>query len=144
MSSTRKQNRETFIRLFQGFVNEYGPVDGEKIIEHMARHQIGGQRIWVPAPGPDPLSRCGKNFSKLWRDTCSLFGRASGRAVMNKIMIELGGRRVFFPDYQDWSRWARNWNIQNQLHRGDDPEVVAGRWGLSRQSVMKISKDELN
>lgn len=144
MSNARRQNREAFIRLFQGFVDEYGPDAGEQIIEHLVRHEIGGERRWVPAPGPDPLGRCGKNFSRLWRDTCSRFKRASGRAIMHRIMVELGGRRVYFPDYKDWSMWDRNWKIQAQLHRGDRPEEVADRWGLSPQWVRKCRKEEEN
>jgi len=144
MNNTRRQNREAFIRLFQGFVADYGNVDGEKIIAHLVCHDIGGERRWVPAPGPDPLSRCGENFRKLWRDTCAKFERASGRAIMNKIMVELGGRRVYFPDYKDWSMWARNMKIQKQLHSGEDPKVVAGRWGLSCQMVIIIGKNNLN
>ncbi len=111
--NSRRQNRETFIRLFQGFVNEYGEAAAKKIIKHLV-DQAGGLQLSIPGPGPDPLCGCSAWFRQLWRDTCKEFGRKSGRAIMNKIMGQLGGRRVRFPDYLDLYIWERNVKMHNQ------------------------------
>jgi hypothetical protein len=146
MPNARRQNRETFTRLFQGFVNEYGEADAKKIIKHLI-DEACGVRMWVPAPGPDPLSRCSPSFRRLWRSVCNEFGRASGRAIMNKIMVEVGSscssRRISFPDYKDLCIWERNEIIKTQLACANSYEV-AHRWGMSRQWVLRIGRGEEN
>ncbi len=147
MHNTRRQNRETFTRLFQGFVSEYGEDAAKRIIKHLV-DQAGGLRMWIPSSGPDPLSRCGYFFRLLWRETCKTFGRQSGRAIMNKIMVELGGRRVYFPDYRDLYIWDRNEKIRRQYipgmpdgPKGNEEELVA-RWGLSRYWILRIANGQ--
>lgn len=111
--NTRRQNRETFVRLFQGFVDAYGEAAAKKMIKFII-DQAGGLQLWIPGPGPDPLNRCGYWFRQLWRNTCQEFGRNIGRAIMNRIIDELGGRRVRFPDYLDLYIWDRNIKIHSQ------------------------------
>ena len=137
MCNARRRNLETFKRLFQGFINEYGNDAGEKIIDHLVNHDIGGRRVWVPAPGPDPLSRCGQNFRKLWRDTCTKFGRESGRAIMRKIIVEFGDQRICFPDHEARYRAERDTKIRN-LFNGTNIQELALRFGLHRAHIYQI------
>ena len=141
----RRQNRETFIGLFRGFVDDYGDIAGKKIVKHLVDvvAEAECRRIWIPDPGPDPLSRCGRTFRKLWRTTCEVFGRSSGRAVMNKIMIELGGKRVNFPDHQTLCRWERNAMIYQQHKNGMTMFEITSRWNLSDDQVVIILAEEL-
>ncbi len=153
MSNTRRQNRETFVRLFQGFVNEYGAVAGEKIIKHLVDN-AGGLRLWIPGNDipvnqsliihGDPLCTHSACFRRLWRSTCREFGQASGRAIMNKIVVEFGGRRVSFPDYEDIYKWERNEKMKNQF-TGNNIDEIAARWGMSPLRALQIvtGEDEL-
>jgi hypothetical protein len=148
MPNSRRQNRETFVRLFQGFVNEYGEVAGKKIINHIV-DQAGGMRIWVPASNPklnqyasldnDPLHGCSACFRRLWVSTCHEFGQASGRAIMNKIICEISGlchHRVHFPSHRDLYRWERDEKMQNQ-YTGDNIAEIALRWNMSVPQALK-------
>ncbi len=138
--NSRRQNRETFTRLFQGFVDEYGEAAARKIIKHLV-DQAGGYRICIPGPGPDPLHGCSACFRQLWRSTCREFGHASGRAIMNKIIVELGGRRVWFPDYRDLHIWERNEKISSQ-YNGENAEELSLRWNLTREWVLRIVRGD--
>ncbi len=84
---------------------------------------------------------CSAFFHQLWRSTCREFGHASGRAIMNKIIVELGGRRVWFPDYRDLHIWERNEKISSQ-YNSENAEELALRWNLSREWVLRIVREE--
>jgi len=144
MPNARRQNRETFVRLFQGFVNEYGEVAAKKIIRHLVDHS-GGFRICIPGPGPDPLFGCSPLFRQLWRSTCFMFGHDSGRAIMNKIVVELGDRRIWFPDYKDLYLWERNEKIQNLYQKydtGDNAEELGIRFRCCAVHIRRVVRGE--
>lgn len=132
----RRQNRETFVRLFQGFVNEFGEVAGKKIVKHLV-DLAGGYRILIPAAGPDPLFGCSSQFRRLWVSTCREFGSKSGHKIMSKIIAGLGGRRVWFPDYKDLFTWDRNKKILD-LFDGTNCRELACRFKLSSISILRI------
>jgi len=162
MPSTRRQNRETFVRLFQGFVNEYGEVVGKKIVKHIVDN-AGGMRICIPENNPklnqtrkwidgklcvidtvlynDPLYGCSACFRMLWVSTCQEFKQSSGRAIMHKIIVELGGRRVYFPNYRDLYKWERNEKMKNQ-YTGGNIDEIAERWSMSRLRALQIVTGE--
>jgi len=150
MPNSRRQNRETFVRLFQSFVNEYGEVDGKKIVKHIVDN-AGGMRIWVPSSNPklnqyaalnnDPLHGCSDCFRRLWLSICREFGRTYGRTIMNKIVCELGNQRVHFPCHHDIFRWERNEKMKNQ-YTGKNIAEIALRWNMSVPQAQKIVTEE--
>src|SRR5512144_1524940 len=93
----RRQNREAFTRLFQGFVVDFGDKAAERMIWHFVR-DAGGLRLSIPANNGDPLFGCSSLFRQLWINTCAEFGPMLGRAAMQKILIEFSDQRVTFPD----------------------------------------------
>jgi hypothetical protein len=151
MPNTRRQNRETFVRLFQGFVNEYGEIAGKKIVKHIV-DTTGGMRIWVPENNPklnqhtvldnDPLHGCSACFRMLWISICHEFGPASGRAIMHKIIVERGGSRVYFPTYRDLYKWERNEKMRAQYSKCKNVEEIANRWNMSWQRAAQIVRGE--
>jgi hypothetical protein len=135
MPNTRRQNRETFVRLFQGFVNEYGEASGKRIMKHIVDN-AGGIRMDVPSSNPglnqhvkldnDPLHGCGVYFRRLWISTCKEFGHDSGHDIMNKIVCELGNQRVYFPCHKEINRWERKNEKpiqQGKKHQGAGPAL---------------------
>ena len=151
MHSSRRQNRETFVRLFQGFVNEYGEVVGKRIMKHIVDN-AGGIRMDVPARNPglnqyvkldnDPLHGCGVDFRRLWRSTCKEFGHNSGQTIMNKIVCELGNQRVYFPCHKEIYRWERNEMMKNQYSKDPNIKALALRWGMSVPQAQHIVEEE--
>ncbi len=146
MNDTRRQNRVIVTRLFQGFVKDYGEAAGKKIIEHLVSH-AGGQRIRVPTNNPglnqhaslsnDPLHGCSACFRRLWMTTCQELGQASGRAIMHKIVCELGGRRIWFPDIETLYRMERNLKIC-AIYNGTNHKEIALRFKLSVTQINNI------
>jgi len=136
LTEASPKSREATTRLFQGFVTDFGDELGEKIIKHIV-DQVGGYRILISAPSPDPLFYNSRNFRRLWRSTCEEFGRASGRAIMNKLIVELGGRRISFPDHEDICRFERNRRIRN-LYNGTNCSELAFRFRLCRCQIKRI------
>lgn len=146
MTIARRQNREALTRLFQGFVNDYGNAAGKKIIKHIVEH-AGGIRIHIPGRSHklnqyatidnDPLHGCSACFRNLWINICCEFGQASGRAIMNKIVVELGGRKIRFPDHETFYRSERNKKIRN-LYDGANCGELALRFNLCMSQIKNI------
>jgi len=136
----RRQNREAFTRLFQGYVNDFGNETAAKIIHHLAL-SAGRLRLRVPQNNGDPLFGCSPYFRQLWVDTCETFGSESGRAIMQKILIEFGAQRVIFPDLEDLSRIDRNERIRCQ-YNGNNCQELGLRWGLHPSHVGRIARGE--
>jgi Mor family transcriptional regulator len=97
----------------------------------------------IPLPGPDPLSYCGPSFRQLWRDTCKEFGRESGRAIMNKVIVYLGGLRPTFPNREDVYRAERNRKICT-LYNGRNHGELALRFKLTTGQIITIVNDDDN
>ena len=133
--TARRRNREAIMRLFQGFVADFGNELGEKIIKHIV-DQAGGYRVLLPAPSPDPLPHGCRCFRRLWRSICGEFGRASGRAIMMKF-VELGRKRISFPDHEDMCRFERNRRIRD-LYDGTNGHKLALRFRLCRTQIIRI------
>ena len=138
--SHRRQNRETFTRLFQGFVIDFGNESAEKIIRHLVR-DAGGLRISIPENNGDPLFGCSPFFRQLWVNTCQSFGSDAGREIMLKIIVEFGGQRVTFPDPVDLFRIERNERIRAQ-YNGANCQELGLRWGLHPVHVRRIARGE--
>ncbi len=134
---TRRDNRESLTRLFQGYVNDYGPVDGQAIIKAIV-DCLGGLRITVP----DSSARIGVRYrsdsmryiGELWKCLIVQFGESSGKTIMKTFLCELGGLRLCFPDHETLYREERNrrirelWNEQNAVELGAmfglDPSMI--------------------
>jgi hypothetical protein len=137
--NTRRQNREAIIRLFHGFVADFGNETAEKIIRHLV-HATGGLRIQIPKNNGDPLYGCSNTFRRLWVDICKGFQRESGHLIMIRIVEELGGRRISFPDHDDICRIKRNEKIRdlcNEVNR----KGLALRFNLSEAQIDRITRD---
>jgi Mor family transcriptional regulator len=134
---SRLANRETIRRLFQGYVNDFGPAAGATII-HVIVEEIGGLRITVPRHN-HIRGGVDLNLEMLWRLRCRLareFGEASAREIMRKFLFELKGMRLTFPDLEDITREERYRKIRSEF-KGDYKET-ATRWGMSIPGVKKI------
>jgi hypothetical protein len=138
--NTRRQNRETFTRLFQGFVADFGNETAEKIIRHLV-HDAGGLRLSIPGNNGDPLYGCSSLFRQLWINTCAAFGPATGRAIMMKIIVEFGGQRVWFPDVNDLCRIERNEKIRG-LYNGANCQELAIRFTMHPVHIRRIARGE--
>jgi len=138
----RRQNREAFTRLFQGYVADFGNEAAEKIIRHLVR-DAGGLRISIPENNGDPLFGCSPFFRQLWVNTCTEFQPEPGRAIMLKILVEFGGQRVTFPNPDNLSRIDRNERIRCQ-YQGTNCQELGLRWGLHPVHIKRIARGEDN
>ena len=141
-SNRRRLNREAFTRLFQGYIADFGNETAAKIIEHLAL-SAGRLRFYVPRNNGDPLFGCSPCFRKLWVDTCETFGSESGRAIMQKILVEFGTQRVTFPSPEDLGRIDRNERIRCQ-YNGTNRRELGLRWGLHPTNITRIVKEQDN
>jgi len=142
VTNHRRQNREAFTRLFQGYVADFGNEPAKEIIRHITL-SAGRLRFRVPQNNGDPLFGCSPYFRQLWVSTCEAFGAESGRVIMQKIMVELGNQRVTFPDPEDLSRIDRNERIRCQ-YNGCNCQELGLRWGLHPVHIKRIARGEDN
>lgn len=145
---SRRDNRETIRRLFQGYVNDFGPAAGGRII-YVIVSEIGNLRIKVPRnsnnghPGLSALPVIASNQETIWCLRCRLvreFGEASARVIMRKFLFELRGMRLTFPDLEDLAREERDRKIRAEF-KGDYKETAI-RWGMSIPGVKKIVRGD--
>lgn len=141
---SRKDNREALRRLFQGYVDDFGPVAGGQIIETVV-DILGGLRISVPADGRRRGMRHHAqsvlSIMELWQECTFRFGAASGMAIMRKFIVELRGLRVSFPDHEAIYRWERDGKIR-VAHNGTNKKELALTWGLTVEMVKKILRED--
>jgi Mor family transcriptional regulator len=64
---------------------------------------------------------------------------------MNKIITELGGRRIWFPDYKDLYLWERNEKIQNLYRKdvtGDNAEELGIRFHCCAVHIRRVVRGD--
>jgi hypothetical protein len=137
---SRRENRESLRRLFQGYVNDFGAEDGGKIIRVII-DELGGVRVTVPMNGKVRLGFRQSDSQEIIRSLfcrlCHEFGIASGKAIMRKFLLELKGVRISFPDLRDLAREERDNRIRSTFN-GSNHYELACVWGISRVSVQRI------
>jgi len=143
---SRKDNRDSLTRLFQGYVTEYGPTPAEKIISIIV-NELGGIRLTVPdlirpgngVPGPKPGAKADDLIRLSW-SLSSEFSFGFGKEIMRKFFIELKGLRVSFPDWRLLYREERARKIRASWNGSNIPELAI-RWGISETQVRRIIAD---
>lgn len=137
---SRRDNRQALRRLFQGYINDYGQFAGEQIIRAII-DTLGGMRISVPANGDHRGMRYQADSVMLlfecWREMDMRFGEASGKAIMQKFVMELKGLRISIPDHDDIFREERNRRIRAK-YNGSNHAELAINWGISIVHVRNI------
>lgn len=142
---TRRDNRDALQRLFQGYVNDYGPEAGAEIIRAIV-DIAGGERITVPdssrALGVRYRSYSMRCIGELWRVMNIRFGDASGSVIMRKFITELKGLRISFPDHRDLYREERNRKIKLAWD-GSNTGELAELWSLRERQILRIVREEV-
>lgn len=135
----RRENRATLRRLFQAYVDDFGPEAGEQIIMTTI-NELGGMRMVIPTNS----HHNGANIYAirvLYARMCERFGDASGAVIMRKFLVELGGIRISFPDMEDLWREERNRKIR-AAYNGSNHAELAIKWGMSVVHVRNIIRGE--
>lgn len=141
---TRRDNREALQRLFQGYVHDYGPEEGQQIIRAII-DTLGRERITVPEDSRSlgVRYRCYsmRCISELWRVMSLRFGDSSGKAIMQKFVVELRGLRISFPDHRDIYREERNRKIR-LAWTGSNTTELASLYDLRERQILRIVREE--
>lgn len=133
---SRRDNKETLARLFQGYVNDFGSAAGEKII-HTIIFELGGLRLTIK----DHCSGNNEFISSLRTHLCDIFGEASGNAIMKKFLVELRGMRVSFPNFQTLHIQERNQRIKNLAGEMSITELSL-RFSMSKSQIWRVINED--
>ncbi len=132
-SLDRRAAREAIRRLFQRYVDDYGPKAGTEIIRALVFH-LGGLRFVVPSRPSD--SEACRLLVDCYLALREKFGD-SALGVMQRLLVELKGQRITFPDMEELCRWERDEAIRN-AYKGDNVRDLAQIWGVSPKWVRNI------
>lgn len=141
----RRDNRDALRRLFQSYVDDFGPVSGGQIIRTIV-DTMGGHRMIVPKDGKSVGVRCYCNGTEALM-TCyetmssRLNSRDIGKVVMMRLVKDLGGLRISFPDHEDLYREERNRKI-HAAYNGFNTQELAIIWDLRERTIRKILMEE--
>lgn len=131
----RRENRATLRRLFQAYVDDFGPEAGEQIITTII-DELGGLRMMIPTNSHHNGANL-DTIRALHVRMCERFGDASGTVIMRKLLLDLGGLRISFPDMEDLWRSERNRKIRAK-YNGSNHAELAINWGISIVHVRNI------
>ena len=134
---SRRDNKETLTRLFQGYVNDFGPAAGRKIIYEII-FELGGMRLIIPK---DHRSENNELIASLRTHLCDIFGEASGNAIMKKILMELKGLRISFPNFQTIHMQERNQRIKNLAGKMSITELAL-RFSMSKSQIWRVVNED--
>lgn len=129
----RRKSEQSLTRLFQGYVNDYGNAVGEKIIYSII-FNLGGLRLTISMHSHDS-----ELLYALREYLQSEFGESSGNAIMDKLVLELGGQRISFPNFRWLHIQERNKKICEMS--GKDSVTIselALKFNLSDTQVWRI------
>jgi hypothetical protein len=140
---SRRANRETIRRLFQGYVNDFGPDAGMKVV-YAIIDEVGDKRIVVPKNNNHRHNNYnGSGLADIWCLFCRLrrdFGEASAKTIMRRFLLELKGMRLTFPNINDLYREERDRRILANF-KGDYKELAAS-WNMSVPGIKRVIKGE--
>ena len=140
-----RDGRDALRRLFQSYVSDFGPSIGEQIIRTII-DTMGGHRMIVPKDNKSVGVRCYCNGTEALMQcyevmSSRLNSRDIGKVVMMRLVKDLGGLRLVFPDYEELYREERNRKI-HAAYNGFNIAELAIIWGLRERTIRNILREE--
>ncbi|MCC6345674.1 MAG: hypothetical protein IT388_00645 [Nitrospirales bacterium] len=130
-------------KLFQQYVDDFGPEAGAQIINAVITH-LGGEKITFPDGRTDHWRhfQSAELLRNLYADLCSTFGSSSGEVIMRTMWRELRGERVTFISHGTLRTLERNRAVRRDLREEVSAAVIRERYGIDAATLWRIRQGE--
>lgn len=143
MPGRRNNHLGAITKLFQQYVNDFGPGAGARIINVIIIH-LGGEKITFPDGRTDHWRhfQSAELLRNLYADLCGTFGDSSGEVIMRTMWCELRGERVTFISHGTLRTLERNRAVRKDLREGVSAAVIRERYGIDAATLWRIRQGE--